>query len=147
MHRVGFEEVVLVAKDRELLDRVSQSPHDLGDENWVLFDPTHGLTEVIDLFCASLGIQPRGAARSAQVEAALTLSLDGVGITLLPENVVPLELRAEHTARAGPGVFRELVAYTRGQPSALANRYVELLLGLDLGLIRKGSLPPDAIVC
>lgn len=147
LHRIGYEEVVLVAQDPERIRDAVDSPQLLSDQDWVLFDPSHGLTEVSDQFFQAFDVEPRIAARLAQVEAALTLSLDGVGVTLIPQNVVPENLRAAHTLRAGPGLFRELVAYTGGQHSVLANRYIELLLELELGLVQKGSLPDGALIC
>jgi len=146
LHRIGFEEFVLVSSDKELLAAASADPATLSDVSWIVFDPSHGLSEVMELFFERYGITPRVAARSAQVEAAMSLALDGLGVTLLPENVVPLELRPVHTARAGAGVFRELVAYTKGQPSSLAHRYVDLLLEMDLPL-RKARVPRGALTC
>lgn len=134
---LGYEELVLVCRDIGDIAGAHEDLSLLGRCDWVLFEAGHGLTDVISRFCEKYAIEPRVAARSAQVEAALTLSLDGVGITMLPENVIPPDLRAGHTVRAGGGVFRELVAYTRGEPSARATRFFDVLTDMDLQLHRR----------
>ena len=144
---VGFEEFVLVSEDREMLSLALRNPASLSNQNWVLFDQHHGITEVVDLFFDRYDIHPQVAARSAQVEAAMTLSLSGVGMTMLPENVVPSNLRSAHTVRAGAGVFRELVAYTKPNPSRLAVKYVGMLRDLDLPLLTRSDLPAGALLC
>lgn len=147
VHSIGYEEFVLVSHDRKLLDEASADPTCLCDADWVSYDPSHGLTEVLDLLYDYYQINPRIVARSAQVEAVMSFSLDGLGVTLLPENVVPENLRSLHCARAGSGVFRELVAYTKSRPSPLAKPYIDLLLELDLQLLGESELPEGALTC
>ena len=44
------------------------------DRSWILFQPGHGLTEVVDAACRRAGFQPRVAVRTTQVEAATRLA-------------------------------------------------------------------------
>ncbi len=139
---LGYEEVLLIGRDLGGVPVES-----LSEVDWVLFEPDHGMSDVISLFCEKNGINPRVVARSAQVEAALMLSLSGMGVTMLPENAVPLALRSACTLRAGSGLFRELVAYCLPDPPTHVQRFIHTLVSLDLGLHRHIDPALNALLC
>ena len=67
-------------------------------------------------------------------------------MAVAPENAVPLRW-SRHARRIGPGVFRELVVYSRKQPSQLARRYWDMLTSLELPLTAERDLPEAALRC
>jgi DNA-binding transcriptional LysR family regulator len=93
----------------------------LAGDGWILFPASHGLHGVVTAICASAGFVPRDAVRTAQVEAAARLAAAGVGVAIVPANIVPSDLH-EHVRATDPPIFRRLGAYTRGElsPQALA---------------------------
>ena len=107
---------------------------------WVLYEPEQGMSEIIDWLCASMGFVAHAVARTGQVAAGLSFAVEGLGVTLAPANAVPGGW-SEHTRRVGAGVFREIVAYSRQDPPALARRYRELLSEIELPLTREGDVP------
>ncbi|WP_040701184.1 hypothetical protein [Nocardia vinacea] len=64
----------------------------------------------------SLGFTPR----TGQVTAALLFAMEGLGVALVPNNVVPGGW-IQHTRRIGPGAYREIVAYSRSAPTNWPN--------------------------
>jgi LysR substrate binding domain. len=61
-----------------------------------------------------------------QVAAAAPLACAGLGVTIVPSNVVPDGLHAE-TRRLRPPLVRQLVAFTRQDWSPLAQAFLEVL--------------------
>ncbi|WP_370501304.1 LysR family transcriptional regulator [Mycolicibacterium sp. jd] len=145
VYSLGFEQFVLVARTGHALPTRPADLNALSGADWVLFDEANGLTEITEAFCRAHGITARAAARCAQVESALTLALDGLGVSLLPLNAIPGSIRATHTASAGHGVFRELVVYRANTAPARASAFIDLLRELDLGLVRAVDLPARAL--
>jgi DNA-binding transcriptional LysR family regulator len=64
--------------------------------------------------------------RTGQVEAAARLAAAGLGVTLVPDNIVPAHLAA-HTRPLAPPIVRELVAYTRNEWSPQARAFLQAL--------------------
>lgn len=114
--------------------------------DWVLYEPEQGMSEVVDTMAARLGFTPRAVARTGQVAAAIQFAVEGIGLALSPENAVPLHW-SRHTRRIGPGIYRELVLYSRKQPSQLAQRHWDMLESLELPLTAEHDLPRGAIRC
>jgi DNA-binding transcriptional LysR family regulator len=85
---------------------------ELADRTWVLFGPDHGLTELVLEICSRAGFAPRPAMQTGQVAAAAHLAAPGLGVTLLPNNVVPHGLNATIRTLKSP-VVRQLVALAR----------------------------------
>jgi DNA-binding transcriptional LysR family regulator len=129
---LGFEQFVVVLGPRDpLWDE--PGPLDLAalaDRDWVLFPPWHGLAVLTTTACASAGFLPRDAVRTGQVEAAARLAAAGLGVTLVPDNIVPAHLAA-HARPLAPPIVRELVAYTRSEWSPQARAFLEALRGSD----------------
>ncbi|MEU2265649.1 hypothetical protein ABZ568_04215 [Streptomyces olindensis] len=65
-------------------------------------------------------------------------------MTVAPENAVPLRW-SRHARRIGTGYFRELVVFSRKQPSQLAERYRDLLTSVELPLTTERGLPEGAV--
>ena len=123
---LGCEElVVVVSRSDPLAGRHKLQLEELADRRWILFQPGHGLTEVVAGACRRAGFQPRPAVRTTQVEAATRLAAAGLGPTMVPDNVLSPALDAA-VLHLEPPVLRELAAYTRSW-TALSTAFVEAL--------------------
>ncbi|TMD62490.1 MAG: LysR family transcriptional regulator, partial [Chloroflexi bacterium] len=72
--RLGWEELIVVLPSSDPLAGAGPlALETLADRPWILFQPGHGLTEVVDAACRRAGFQPRVAVRTTQVEAATRL--------------------------------------------------------------------------
>lgn len=142
---LGYEEMVVVGPTGHDAGEAVE-PAELASADWVLYEPEQGMSEVVDWVATSLGFSPRAVARTGQVSAALQFAIEGMGMAVAPENAVPAAW-SKHARRIGPGVFRELVAFSRKQPSQLAERYRDTLTLADLPLTGGHELPPDALRC
>jgi DNA-binding transcriptional LysR family regulator len=128
MVELGWEEFVVVLPTSDQLSRRKRavSLAELADRDWVLFGPDHGLSELVLQVCASAGFTPRRTVQTDQVAAAAPLAAAGLGVTIVPSNVVPHGLNAE-TRRLRPALVRQLVAFTRQDWSPLAQAFLEVL--------------------
>lgn len=127
--RLGWEEFVVVIGARDPLagDRRARLPlEELADRRWVLFPPQHGLAELVAAACARADFVPRPSVQTQQVEAAARLAAAGVGVALVPEDIVPAELAGSARRLVRP-VVRELTAYTRTVWSPAARAFLEVL--------------------
>ena len=99
---------------------------DLADWHWVHYTAPSGLGDILNAACADAGFQPHAAVRTEQAPSALNLARAGLGITLLPGNVVP-----EHfdgiIARPEPPVRRPLSVYTRVKPDPITAAFVDAI--------------------
>jgi len=131
VERLGFEELVVLLPASDPLAGEKTAPLSaLADRNWILFQPGHGLTEVVDAACRRAGFQPRVAVRTTQVEAATRLAAAGLGPAMVPDNVVSPDLEPT-VVHLEPPVLRELAAYTRNEWSPLASAFLEALQAGD----------------
>lgn len=142
---LGYEEMVLVFPSTQAADRTSIDAESLNGLDWVLYEPHNGLTEVIEAFCDRYGIEARPRARTDQADLAVQMALDGLGIAMVPESVVPDEAQA-NVRRAADGVFRAVTVYTRRPIEGAAAGYLRMLTELDLGLHDPDGVPAGAIV-
>ena len=125
--RLGWEELIVVLPASDPLAGAGRlALETLADRPWILFQPGHGLTEVVDAACRRAGFQPRVAVRTTQVEAATRLAAAGLGPTMVPDNVVSPGLDT-NVVRLDPPVRRELAAYTRSNWSPLASAFLDAL--------------------
>ena len=99
---------------------------ELSSRDWILFPPAHGLSELVAAACARAGFTPRAAVHTQQVEAAARLAAAGVGVALVPDDIVPSEL-APNVRRLARPVVRELTAYTRSEWSPPARAFLDCL--------------------
>jgi DNA-binding transcriptional LysR family regulator len=125
---LGWEEFVAVlpASDPLARSRRPVSLIDLSERDWVLFGPDHGLSELILDICAGAGFEPRRTVQTGQVAAAGHLAAAGLGVTIVPSNVVPTGLTAAIRSLKPP-LARQLVAFTRQDWSPLAAAFLEVL--------------------
>jgi DNA-binding transcriptional LysR family regulator len=116
LRALGWEEfVVILPPDDPVSGRDGTLALQLlSDREWILYEPGHGLDDVVSFACARAGFVPRAGMRTGQSEAAVRLAAAGLGVALVPINVVPdhLARSARHLRRP---VVRELAAYTRTQ--------------------------------
>ena len=125
---LGYESFVAIVGRRHRAF-ASASPirlQSLADDGWILFPASHGLRDVVLAICASAGFTPRDAVRTAQVEAAARLAAAGVGVAIVPANIVPPDLDA-HVRQTDPPIFRRLGAYTRVEWSPQADALIAAL--------------------
>jgi DNA-binding transcriptional LysR family regulator len=130
VERLGWEEFVVVVGPRDpawhRAAGTSVPLEELADRSWILFPPTHGLSELVAAACARAGFTPRPAVHTQQVEAAARLAAAGVGVALVPDDIVPAEL-LPNVRRLQRPVVRELTAYTRSEFSPPARAFLETL--------------------
>jgi DNA-binding transcriptional LysR family regulator len=98
----------------------------LADRDWILFPPEHGLWALVAEACGRAGFAPRKTVETQQVEAAVRLAAAGVGVSLVPSSLVPVDLRS-HVRRLRRPVVRRLTAYTRTEWSPAAGAFLEVL--------------------
>jgi DNA-binding transcriptional LysR family regulator len=125
---LGWEEFVVIIQRSDPLAR-RRRPVDLeelADHAWILFGPENGLTELVLDVCAASGFAPRRTVQTGQVVAAAHLAAAGLGITLLPNNVVPNGLNASVLRLKSP-VVRELVAFVRREWTPIALAFLDIL--------------------
>lgn len=135
---LGFEELVVVGKGP--FDRDAVDGRTLEAADWIHFEAEQGMGDVVDWATWSLGITPRVVVRVGQVAAALGLAVEGVGLTIVPANAVPLGWSG-NVRSPQPRLYRELVAYTRGAASASARGFIETLTSVDLPIAARAELP------
>jgi DNA-binding transcriptional LysR family regulator len=123
---LGWEEFVIVMpSDGGGEPRGPLSLSDLAEREWILYEPGHGLDDVVMFACAQAGFRPRPATRTGQAEAAVRLAASGLGVALVPINVVPDHLADTARHLAHP-VIRQLAAYTRTEFAPAARAFAEL---------------------
>ena len=125
---LGWEEFVAVLPASDPLARNKRrvALEQLAERDWVLFGPDHGLSELILETCARAGFAPRRTIQTGQVAAAGHLAAAGLGVTIIPRNVVPTDLGAAIRSLKPP-LARQLVAFTRQDWSPLAAAFLEVL--------------------
>jgi DNA-binding transcriptional LysR family regulator len=130
VQRLGWEEFVLAVGDRDPLFARARTARvgleEVVDRRWILFPPEHGLSVLISVACARAGFVPSATVHTEQVEAAVRLAAAGVGVALVPDDIVPAELD-RHVRRLARPVVRELTAYTRNSWWPSAASFLEIL--------------------
>lgn len=100
----------------------------LRDRRWVMLSRDNGLSELVEAHLVMGGLRhPSVVLRSSQTEAAARVAATGLGVTLLPANVIPPDLPAL-ICEPDPPLTRPLAAYARGPFSPATERFVELLV-------------------
>jgi DNA-binding transcriptional LysR family regulator len=139
---LGWEEFVVVVPRPDPLAAANGSIdlRQLSEHEWILYEPGHGLDDVVLFACHQAGFTPRAAMRTGQAEAAVRLAASGLGVAIVPINVVPEHLSAI-SRRLHQPVIRELAAYTRTQFSAAAEAFAA-----TAGAVAHPARPRGAIV-
>jgi DNA-binding transcriptional LysR family regulator len=125
---LGWEEfvVILPPGDPAGQDSESLNLRRLSDREWILYQPGHGLEDVVLFACAQAGFSPRPAMRTGQAEAAVRLAASGLGVAMVPVNVIPEPLTAT-VRHLHPPVVRELAAYARTQFAPAAEAFAAVV--------------------
>jgi DNA-binding transcriptional LysR family regulator len=122
---IGSEEFVIAAAANT--DLPSDPPvvrlADLAMHEWVHFTPPSGLADVFNKACAAAGFEPRVAVRTEQAPSAVSLASEGLGLTLVPGNVIPATFDGL-LLRPDPPVQRHLSVYTRVRPDPITAAFV-----------------------
>jgi DNA-binding transcriptional LysR family regulator len=122
---IGIEEFVVVASADTNLP--SDPPRvrlvDLADRDWVHFTAPSGLANILDRACAAAGFEPRVSVRTEQSSSALNLVAAGLGVGLVPANVIPRHFEGI-LLRPDPPIRRPLTVYTRVRPDPITAAFV-----------------------
>ena len=127
LETVAWEEfVIVVARGDELADRRSVRLDELREREWVLYHPDHGLAGIVDEVSGHAGFRPRGAVEVSQAEGAVRLAAAGLGLALVPDNIV---LPAVDCAvlQLEPRLIRDVAVYARTDWSPTAAAFVDVL--------------------
>ena len=127
-NEIGAEQFVITAAAGTVLAGIPPvvRMRDLADELWVHYTPPSGLADILDAACEQAGFQPRVAVRTEQSASALNLTQAGLGITLLPSNVIPPRFGGT-VLYPDPPVLRMLSVYTRVRPDPITEAFVEAI--------------------
>jgi DNA-binding transcriptional LysR family regulator len=126
---LGREELVVVlAVDDPLVDgrRKRVALEQLADRPWTLYSSDNGLAPVVREACERAGFTPRAAVHTHHTATAVQLAAAGLGPALVPENVVEPGFTGA-LLRPDPPVSRELVAFSRADPSPLVREFTDVL--------------------
>src|SRR4029077_4462674 len=117
---------VLPASDPLARNKRPVALQQLAERDWVLFGPDHGLSQRSLAICAGAGFPPRRTVQTGQVAAASHLAAAGLGVTIIPSNIVPTGLGAA-IRHLKPPLARQLVAFTPQDFSPPAAAFLEVL--------------------
>jgi DNA-binding transcriptional LysR family regulator len=126
---LGQEDLVVVlAVDDPLVEagRRRVALEQLADRPWTLYSSDNGLAPVVNEATAAAGFTPRPAVHTHHTATAVQLAAAGLGPALVPENVVEPGFTGA-LLRPDPPVRRELVAFSRANPSPLVAAFTDVL--------------------
>ena len=125
---IGVEEFVIAAEPGALPydDGARVRLADLAEREWVHYTQRSGLSDIFNLACAQAGFEPKLSVRTEQSLPALSLARAGVGLALLPGNIVPPHFDGM-LLRPDPPVLRPLAAYTRVRPDPITAAFVSAI--------------------
>ena len=127
LETVTWEEFVLVVASSDPLAGLEDvALNDLREREWVLYHPDHGLAGVVDEICRRAGYQARGTVRTSQAEGAVRLAAVGVGVALVPDNIVSPGIDCT-VLRFRPRLIRDVAVYARSDWSPTAAAFVDVL--------------------
>ncbi len=127
LETVAWEEFVLVVASSDPLATERAVALDaLSEREWVLYHPDHGLAGIVDDVCLRAGFRPRGTVRTSQAEGAVRLAAVGVGIALVPDNIVSPGIDCA-VLRFRPRLIRDVAVYARSDWSPTAAAFVDVL--------------------
>jgi DNA-binding transcriptional LysR family regulator len=125
---IGVEEFVIVAAPDALpySDGAQVPLADLAQQEWVHYTARSGLSDILNSACEKAGFAPRLSVRTEQSPSALSLARAGVGLALLPGNVIPPHFDGT-LLRPDPPVLRPLAVYTRVRPDPITAAFVSAI--------------------
>jgi len=125
---IGVEEFVIAAAPDALdyPDGTQVPLADLARQEWVHYTARSGLSDILNRACEQAGFTPRLSVRTEQSSSALSLARAGVGLALLPCNIVPPHFDGV-LLRPDPPVLRPLSVYTRVRPDPITAAFVSAI--------------------
>ena len=137
VREIGAEHFVITAAPGTVLPGTPPSVRmtELADQLWVHYTPPSGLADILDAACRLAGFPPRVAVRTEQSASALNLSRAGLGITMLPGNVVPAHFDGA-VLYPDPPVLRMLSVYTRVRPDPITAAFVDAIAQQTLSALQ-----------
>jgi DNA-binding transcriptional LysR family regulator len=125
---IGIEEFVIAAAPDALdyPDGTQVPLADLAEQEWVHYTARSGLSDILNTACKQAGFSPRLSVRTEQSPSALSLARAGVGLALLPGNIVPPHYDGI-LLRPDPPVLRPLAVYTRVRPDPITAAFVSAI--------------------
>jgi DNA-binding transcriptional LysR family regulator len=96
---------------------------ELADHEWIHFTAQSGLSNFLDRACSAAGFQPRVAVRTEQGSAALSMVRAGLGLALVPSNIIQPHFDGI-ILRPDPPIQRALTVYTRVRPDPITAAFV-----------------------
>ncbi|WP_344101065.1 LysR family transcriptional regulator [Nocardiopsis rhodophaea] len=128
-HALGAEEFVVIAPPADPLagcDRVRLA--ELADRRWVHYGHTHGLADLVDQLCAEAGFTPNAAIRSMQTAALPYLVAAGLGVAIVPANILTPDFPGT-LLRLNPPHLRDLSAFARPAPHPVITEFLDIAQG------------------
>jgi DNA-binding transcriptional LysR family regulator len=125
---IGVEEFVIAAAPDALpyRDGARVPLADLAQREWVHYTARSGLSDILNSACEQAGFTPRLSVRTEQSPSALSLARAGVGLALLPGNIIPPHFDGT-LLRPDPPVLRPLAVYTRVRPDPITAAFVSAI--------------------
>ena len=125
---IGVEEFVIAAAPGALdyPDGTQVPLVGLAEQEWVHYTARSGLSSILNRACEQAGFTPRLSVRTEQSPSALSLARAGVGLALLPGNIVPPHYDGI-LLRPDPPVLRPLAVYTRVRPDPITAAFVSAI--------------------
>jgi DNA-binding transcriptional LysR family regulator len=125
---IGVEECVIAAAPGALdyPDGTQVPLVGLAEQEWVHYTARSGLSSILNRACEQAGFTPRLSVRTEQSPSALSLARAGVGLALLPGNIIPRHFDGV-LLRPDPPVLRPLSVYTRVRPDPITAAFVSAI--------------------
>lgn len=108
---------------------------DLGDQRWIHYAASNGLAVLLDAACARAGFRPAAVVHVEQTASALSLAAAGVGLALVPENIVPPHYDGQVLPLRDP-VERKLSGYSHSDQDPLCAAFLEVAREHTRALLR-----------
>lgn len=125
---IGREEFVVVAhREHPLADRESARMQEFAGDRWVQFAEEHGLAGVLERFASEADFTPSVAMRTSQTAAVPRYAAAGVGVALVPGNILDGGFTGS-AIRLDPPRTRAVRAFTRAEPDPLVGAFVQTAL-------------------
>src|SRR6476469_2725108 len=124
LEAVGWEEFVVVVHSADTIARRKRVRlEELSDREWVLYHADDGLAGIVEEICRGAGFRPRGTVRTSQAEGAVRMAAAGLGIALVPDNIVVRGIEGG-VLRLEPRLLRDIAVYARVSLSPTASAFV-----------------------
>jgi DNA-binding transcriptional LysR family regulator len=126
VREIGAEEFVIAASATSGVPtgRKNISLAELSEYDWIHFTAHSGLSHFLEQACSAAGFQPRVSVRTEQGPSALSLARAGLGLALVPSNIVPPHFDGI-LLRPDPPIYRPLSVYTRVRADPITAAFVD----------------------